>query len=117
MVRLEYGAPDSEADARRKLSVCQAVDLHQVPLGERIAVDPGRTATGPEAAGRGIVAHAHDEREPTVVENVGQGSYEPRKPPKPNCASATLPNTRILTKVIFVTTPAHPLRVCMTVVQ
>ena len=47
-------------------------DLHQVPLGERIAVDPGRTAAGPEAAGRGIVAHAH-EREPAVVRNVGQG--------------------------------------------
>jgi hypothetical protein len=48
-------------------------DLHQVALGERIAVDPRWTAAGPVAAGRRIVAHT-DERKTAVVWNVGQRS-------------------------------------------
>jgi len=46
-------------------------DLDKVALRDRIAVDPGRTPAGPEAAGRGTVSDA-DERVAAVVRDVGQ---------------------------------------------
>src|SRR6185295_5452339 len=46
-------------------------DLHQVAFGEGIAVDPGRTASGPVAARRWAVPHAH-EGEATVIADVGK---------------------------------------------